>query len=145
MSTSSARTAIPLSVSPQRMSSTCAYLGPNGSYTSQAALHLLPSASLRPCTTIASVFAAETTHAVVPLENTIHGVVQETLACLLGTERDGWSVVRTYDKGIQHALVVARGTRMEDIRWVASHEQVCFPPSPSIIQLFDHLSDPIRH
>jgi prephenate dehydratase len=144
MSTSSARGHSPICFL-TKMSSTCAYLGPNGSYTSQAALTLLPTSTLRPCTTIASVFAAETTHAVVPLENTIHGIVQETLACLLGTEREGWTVVKTYDKGIQHALVVARGSRMEDIRWVASHEQVRSPSSPSIIQLFDRLSDPIRH
>lgn len=109
----------------QRMSPTCAYLGPDGSYTSQASRTLLtPEATLIPCTTITDVFAAETTYAVVPLENTIHGVVQETLECLLGEARRGWSMVRTYDKPIQHALVVSRGTRLEDVRWVASHEQV---------------------
>lgn len=26
--------------------------------------------------------------------------------------------------GIQHALVVSEGTEREDVRWVASHEQV---------------------
>ena len=108
-----------------KMPPTCAYLGPDGSYTSQASRHLLtPETILIPCTTIADVFAAETSYAVVPLENTIHGVVQETLGCLLGEARREWSVVRTYDKPIQHALVVPSGTRLEDVRWVASHEQV---------------------
>ncbi|GHJ86203.1 hypothetical protein NliqN6_2605 [Naganishia liquefaciens] len=116
---------------------TCAYLGPDGSYTSQAARQLvrLARVALIPCATIADVFAADTTHAVVPLENTIHGVVQETLGCLLASspaaaaeeeEEEGqprWSVSTTYDKPIQHALVVKRGTPIENVRWVASHEQ----------------------
>lgn len=102
----------------------CAFLGPVGSYTSQAAARLLPHITLKPFTSIQEVYNADTPYAVLPIENTIHGVVQETLGCLLSDETTGWRVTRTSDMGIQHALVVAEGTKRADVRWVASHEQV---------------------
>jgi prephenate dehydratase len=67
-----------------------------------------------------------------PLQNTIHGGVLETLDSLLsvlqvppeGGARERPLIVDSVDLGIRHCLVVKRGTRMEDIRWVRSHEQV---------------------
>lgn len=102
----------------------CAFLGPEGSYTSQAVSQLLPSHPLEPFSSIQEVYNANTPYAVLPIENTIHGVVQETLGCLLSDETRRWKVRGTLDMGIQHALVMSEGTEKEDVRWVASHEQV---------------------
>ncbi|KAJ9107600.1 hypothetical protein QFC21_001059 [Naganishia friedmannii] len=117
---------------------TAAYLGPANSYTHQAALALLPpsSSSLIPYTSIAAAYQSAETYAVLPLENTIFGVVQETLTCLLSDggsgnkdteERNGrWRIVCAYDKRVDHCLVVPSSCSDEqlgEIAWVASHEQ----------------------
>lgn len=105
---------------------TCAFLGPVGSYTSQAASRLVPHLILNPFPSIQEVYHADTPYAVLPIENTIHGVVQETLGCLLSDETTRWRVTATADMGIQHALLMSEGTKWADVRWVASHEQVRF-------------------
>ncbi|KAJ9124511.1 hypothetical protein QFC24_003302 [Naganishia onofrii] len=122
---------------------TAAYLGPANSYTHQAALALLPPGAsstrtkLVPYTSIAAAYESEETYAVLPLENTIFGVVQETLACLLSLSSEGdaevekerkgrWRIVQTYDKRVEHCLVVPSSCsdeQLDEIAWVASHEQ----------------------
>ncbi|KAJ9123155.1 hypothetical protein QFC22_001348 [Naganishia vaughanmartiniae] len=123
---------------------TAAYLGPANSYTHQAALALLPSSLTRPTTTlipytsIAAAYESRETYAVLPLENTIFGVVQETLGCLLSSEGEGddededekkgarWRIVQTFDKRVEHCLVVSSSCsdeQLDKIAWVASHEQ----------------------
>lgn len=128
---------------------TAAYLGPANSYTHQAALALLPPGTsstrtkLVPYTSIAAAYESGETYAVLPLENTIFGVVQETLACLLSLSSEGdgevekerkgrWRIVQTYDKRVEHCLVVPSSCsdeQLDEIAWVASHEQVSPPPS----------------
>lgn len=71
---------------------------------------------------------------VLPLENTIYGVVTETLDCLIcKCDRINYErlnadetklIVAVLDLPISHCLVVKKGTKIEDIRWVSSHEQV---------------------
>jgi len=80
-------------------------------------------------------------YTVLPLENTIYGPVTETLDCFFGRfncsgtnhgqgdgDRKGKGkekeIIATLDLPIRHCLVVKRGTKMEDIRIVSSHEQV---------------------
>lgn len=95
----------------------------------------------------AAVYASTAEYRVMPLQNTLHGAVLETLDCLLsclssldvpsrkGKERgraqspeeladDTPRLVASLDLHIQHCLVARRGTKMKDIRWVRSHEQV---------------------
>jgi prephenate dehydratase len=74
-----------------------------------------------------------------PFQNTIHGVVTETLDCLLDLDPESNNaeagpssaradqrpvIVADLDLPIRHCLVARRGVKMEDIRWVRSHEQV---------------------
>ena len=75
-----------------------------------------------------------------PLNNTIHGEVKETLSCLLERvaapsskyteglstiQGDGEArIVADLDLPVEHSLIVRKGTKMEEIEWVKSHEQV---------------------
>lgn len=75
-----------------------------------------------------------------PLQNTIHGPVIETLDCLLGTnaeagpstpcrglesyELDEPVIIGDLDLPIRHCLVAKAGVTIEEIKWVRSHEQV---------------------
>jgi prephenate dehydratase len=103
-------------------------------------------------------------YTVLPLENTIFGAVTETLDCFFSksqyidnnqtasgsrpssqtNEKNGArfrkgkekEIIATLDLPIRHCLVVKRGTKMEDITWVKSHEQVSsVSPSLSSIAL----------
>ncbi|GMK54860.1 hypothetical protein CspeluHIS016_0114460 [Cutaneotrichosporon spelunceum] len=136
-----------------------AYLGPAGTYGEQAANHfarrLGGEISLRPCDTIGDAYAASKTcdYAVLPVENTLQGVVLETVDALLSPLADTAfpSIEYLYPSGpdsalqgdvgsspmapeqprivadtvlpISHQLVGLRGARLEDIRYVRSHEQ----------------------
>jgi prephenate dehydratase len=79
------------------------------------------------------VFEASTPYAVVPISNTIQGVVQETLLDLVypktNVSEDGsvstkWEIVGSHTLSVQHNLVVRRGVELKDVDWVGSHEQV---------------------
>ncbi|CAD6578188.1 MAG: hypothetical protein TREMPRED_002131 [Tremellales sp. Tagirdzhanova-0007] len=89
-----------------------------------------------------------------PLQNTIHGGVTETLDCLLsgsvsaspgvtgslaGPSRP--RVMGDLELPIRHSLVAKRGVRMEDVRWVRSHEQAL---GQSSIFLSTHLPNAER-
>ena len=75
-----------------------------------------------------------------PLQNTIHGGVTETLDCLLGTHHTSQvasvndhdsaqndpMIIASLDLPISHCLVVQKGIKMDQITYVRSHEQVSF-------------------
>jgi prephenate dehydratase len=100
-----------------------------------------------------AAYETESDFTVLPLENTIFGPVTETLDCLIQgldestsrpeldehptahvemingqVDRKGkkkqQTIIGSLDLPIQHCLVVKKGTKMEDIQWVRSHEQV---------------------
>ncbi|KAJ1311264.1 hypothetical protein OPQ81_009762 [Rhizoctonia solani] len=92
-----------------------AYLGPQGTYSHQAAAAAFKNAPVTfvPCKTICHTFESvcedRVAFSCIPLENSLHGSVIETLDLL------------RVDKPLERAC--AGGVRMEDIKNVLSHEQ----------------------
>lgn len=79
------------------------------------------------------VFSSHSTYAVIPISNTIHGPVQESLLNLSSLETKGdmehrqWRIIKSYELRVQHNLVVLKGTHLANVEWVASHEQASRP------------------
>ncbi|MBS44072.1 MAG: prephenate dehydratase [Nocardioides sp.] len=79
------------------MTDTVAFLGPAGTFTHQAAAALRPDATVEPLTSQAAaldaVVSGAAAAAVVPIDNSVNGVVVPTLDALL--ERPGLSIVES--------------------------------------------------
>jgi prephenate dehydratase len=108
---------------------TYAYLGPEGTYSHEAARIFTTDSQdesrLIECSSISEIFdlvdRGRTTYGVVPIENALEGSVNETLdafAFTSGAQIRGEIVV-----DIHHNLIVAPGTQLVDIKTVASHPQ----------------------
>jgi prephenate dehydratase len=99
-----------------------AYQGEPGAYSEEALLTLFPSARPLGRRTFAATFeallAGEAAAAVLPVENTLGGVVREV--CDLLWERAGLRLVGEYVLPIRHCLLGFRGA---PIRRVLSHPQ----------------------
>ncbi len=104
-----------------------AYLGPEGTFTEQAALQLRrqadPGVALAPAATvgaaIAEVRAGSTDAACVPIENSVEGAVPLTLDEL--THGDPLTISAEAYVTVQLDLLVRSGTALADIRKVGSH------------------------
>lgn len=96
--------------------------GERGAFSHQAALRLLPGASILACGRSAEVFNAidsgRAGAAVIPVENTLAGPVGEHLDLLL--ERNVF-ISRELLLRIEHNLIAAPGVKLKDIRRVLSH------------------------
>jgi prephenate dehydratase len=96
--------------------------GERGAFSHQAALQLLPKASVLACATSMEVFDAldsrRVAAAVIPVENTLAGPVGEHLDLLL--ERDVF-IHQEMRLRIEHNLIAAPGTKLSDVRQVLSH------------------------
>ncbi|KZT44477.1 PDT-domain-containing protein [Sistotremastrum suecicum HHB10207 ss-3] len=105
-----------------------AYLGPEGTYTHQAAwdrfrdtVHYTPYASIQD--TFNSL-SSENPFAVIPLENSTYGSVTESYSVLQSRRFEKDAYVRGVTSlAISHCLTVRKGTKMGDIKRVMSHEQ----------------------
>jgi len=100
-----------------------AFQGEPGAFSHAAARKLLGDrVAILPCPGFRNVFealdAGKATHAVIPLENTLHGSVLENYDHLLefGVPIIGETTIR-----IAHQLIVMPGTRFRDITCVLSH------------------------
>jgi len=107
------------------MPKTIAYLGPAGTYAEQATLLYAPEARLVPCPSIPAVAEAveqgKAGEGVVPIENSLEGSVTFTLDLLI---HDSSLVIRNeLVLPIHHILLVAPGTRNDDITAIYSHPQ----------------------
>ena len=102
-----------------------AYLGPEGTFTQQAALkHFGDSAVCKPLPAIDEVFreveAGAANYGVVPVENSTEGVVNHTLDSFMDTSLRicGEVVLR-----IHHHLLVGSNTRRDKVSRIYSHSQ----------------------
>ena len=101
-----------------------AYLGPEGTYTQNAALkHFGHGARTVPLASIDAVFreveAGEAGYGVVPVENSTEGVVTHTLDRLL---QSPLKICGEVELAIQHHLL-GRARRLEDVEAVVAHQQ----------------------
>ena len=102
-----------------------AYLGPEGTYSEQAAVDYDPDAQRVPYPSIPAVFRAadkgDVEQAVVPIENSIEGVVTYTVDLLLN--ESALKIRSEVVVPIHHYLLSEPDTAMEDVRVVYSHPQ----------------------
>ena len=107
------------------MSVKIAYLGPQGTYTEQAALDYNPTAELLPYGSIPAAIAAagsgEADEAIAPIENSIEGVVTYTVDLLI--HESPLKIKSEVIVPIHHCLLTHPDARIEDIRVVYSHPQ----------------------
>lgn len=100
-----------------------AFQGELGAFSQAAAEKLLsPGVDARPYAAFRDVFEALrsglVTHAVLPIENTLHGSVHENYDYLL---EYGFNVIGETNLRISHQLIGMSGTRLEDVRKAYSH------------------------
>jgi len=108
-----------------KTSNRVAYLGPPGTFSQTAVLaHFGEHCALQACGTIDDAFAAvgqgDVDYAVVPVENSTEGVVNNTQDCLVDTSL---VIVGEEIVAIEHQLLVAPGTVPTDIELIVSHKQ----------------------
>jgi len=98
--------------------------GSRGAYAAQAGAALYPDAEIVHAATwdaaCLQVVSADADLAVLPLENTTAGTVNDVYDLLL---KHGLHVVRSATSSIRHCLAGAPGARPEDVRIVVSHPQ----------------------
>lgn len=107
------------------MSKRLGFLGPEGTYTEQAALNYDPEAELVPYPSFPAVASAvesgEVDEGVLPIENSLEGAVTFTLDLLI--HDSALSIRQELVLRIDHCLVVRPGTKIEDIELIYSHPQ----------------------
>jgi len=101
-----------------------AYQGQEGAFSEEAALKYAPEATPVGLPTFHQVFEAvargEAERGIVPVENAVAGSINQTYDLLLQSDLH---VVGEVVLRVRHCLVVPKGTRLEEVREVASHPQ----------------------
>jgi|SRR5579863_629328 prephenate dehydratase len=96
--------------------------GEAGSFSHEAAMHMLPDCCIVACARSAEVFdrveAGSVDAAVIPIENSLAGSVAEHLDLLLTRKV---FIQREYPLRIVHNLIAAPGVRLNNLRKVLSH------------------------
>ena len=104
---------------------TVAYLGPQGTFSEEAAILFAPESERLPYPSIRDAAMAaesrETDEAVLPIENSIEGAVNMTLDYLIHDST--LSIVGELVLPIGQCLIVTEGSRREDIETIRSHPQ----------------------
>lgn len=110
----------------EEYSGVVSYLGPEGTYTQEAVKQFFgPEGDYRPQKNVKDavqkMLDGESTYAVIPQENTIGGPVYDYVDELLAHENI--HIIGEVELPIRQALLVAEGTKTEDILTVYSHKQ----------------------
>lgn len=110
-------------IMPRKKRLLAAFQGELGAFSHSAARKLLgPDAAFHPCNSFKEVFnSLETgvvTHAVVPMENTLHGSVHENYDLLMDYD---FRIIGETNVHVVHHLIAMPGTRLRDIQHVFSH------------------------
>ncbi|MYD51804.1 MAG: prephenate dehydratase [Dehalococcoidia bacterium] len=104
---------------------TVAYLGPQGTFSEEAAILYAPDSERSPYPSIRDAAIAaesrETEEAVLPIENSIEGAVNMTLDYLIHDST--LSIVGEIVLPIRQCLIAAEGSKREDIVTIRSHPQ----------------------
>jgi len=104
---------------------TVAYLGPQGTFSEEAAILYAPDSERSPYPSIRDAAIAaesrETEEAVLPIENSIEGAVNMTLDYLIHDST--LSIVGEIVLPIRQCLIAAEGSKREDIETIRSHPQ----------------------
>lgn len=99
-------------------------LGPNGSYSELAAMRMCGGQEIVLCHSfneaVKKLLAGETDHAVLPVENSLNGGVNECLDLL---EEEDIFGVDEYLLPIDHRIALLEGVSPRDIRFIYSHTQ----------------------
>ncbi|RJO59979.1 prephenate dehydratase [candidate division WS5 bacterium] len=108
----------------QKTKEKIAVLGPEGTFSHQAAMNLNGNSEIRFYKTIHDVFDAvdreECHKGVVPIENSLGGSVGFTLDALL---EYGLNIEQEEVVPIVHCLMAKKGTKKGDIQYICSHSQ----------------------
>ena len=129
------------------MTKRVAFLGPEGTFSQEAALLYDPQADLESLPSIPAVAKAVASgiseEGVVPIENSLEGAVTYTLDILI--EEDRLFIRRELVLPIEHCLLVKPGHRAIDIQTIYSHPQAlgqcrdflerCFPKAQLVASL----------
>jgi prephenate dehydratase len=109
----------------QPEASVVAFQGERGAYGEMAALHFFRKARLVPLKSFREVFESaergDSDSAIVPVENSIEGSVNEVYDLLLETKK--LEVVGEIYQRVRHCLIANPGARKKMIKWVHSHPQ----------------------
>lgn len=109
----------------QSDASVVAFQGERGAYGEMAALHFFKKARLVPLKSFREVFDSaergDSDAAIVPVENSIEGSVNEVYDLLLETKK--LEVVGEVYQRVRHCLIANPGARKKTIKWVHSHPQ----------------------
>ena len=101
-----------------------AYCGTLGSFSEQAARNLFPKGKLIPCSTFREAYEmtvrGETTHSLLPIENSYAGEVAATMDLLF---HGSLFVTDLYQMKIVQNLVGVKGTTLSQVKTVISHPQ----------------------
>ncbi len=107
-----------------------AFLGPEGTYSAQAAREYVSRAGLSgaiPLKTITEISEAvregRAPYGLLPFENSIGGFVGETHRLLLAPGDPGWRVVGEVTIPISENLLVKKGAKLSDLRKIVSHPE----------------------
>ena len=102
-----------------------AYLGPEGTYSEQAAIDYSANSERAPYSGIPAVIRAaetgEVEEAIVPIENSLEGVVTYTVDLLI--QGSPLKIRGEVIVPIHHQLLMPPGAQMEDVRVIYSHPQ----------------------